>query len=187
MAQLQSSKNFFDNVQFGLLRLKDDTNQAGTFMERTFKNIFENMEEGLTKFIMTGKAELSDLQAMLTSLQAEIIKMTIRKSISDPISEGLAGMVKQFAPLALSFVGMSTGTTGSLTPGATAFGTAPSVTLPTVAHPVGAMIPASFGDVRQPTNINMTIQTPDANSFMRNQGDIIAGMNNAISRGRRNL
>lgn len=60
VAALQSSKDWKDGITRGMKSVYDDASDMASMTENLVKNSFKSMEDTLTNFVMTGKANFGD-------------------------------------------------------------------------------------------------------------------------------
>ena len=92
-AVLDSSRRWQDGVTRALRTIADEAGDSAGFMEDATKRAFSSMEDALVEFVTTGKLEFADLA---NSIIAELARIAIRKSIIEPLAEGLEGVLGDF-------------------------------------------------------------------------------------------
>ena len=85
-AALQSSKSLEDGFKRGFINLKNELDDFASLAESAVKNAFNNMENTLTAFVMTGKASFSDFANAIVS---DLMRIAIRQSITQPLMNGI--------------------------------------------------------------------------------------------------
>ncbi len=86
-AALQSSKSWEDGFKRGFINLQNEFDDFAVLSESAVKNAFYNMENVLADFVATGKANIADL---VQSIVSDFAKIAIRKSITQPLFNGLS-------------------------------------------------------------------------------------------------
>ena len=107
---LRSSKRWQDGVIRGLKDGAGESNNAAA-MEDGVKRAFAGMEDALVAFVRTGKLSVS---GFVDSILADIARMTIRQSITGPLSSALSGWL----------LGLNSNLAAGARPGAVAAGAA---------------------------------------------------------------
>ena len=92
-AVLDSSRRWQDGVTRALRTIADEAGDSASFMEDATLRAFSSMEDALVEFVTTGKLEFADLA---NSIIAELARIAIRKSITEPLAEGLEGVLGDF-------------------------------------------------------------------------------------------
>ncbi len=87
-AALQSSKDWKDGVTRGLKSVYDDASDMASTTESLVKNSFKSMEDTLTNFVMTGKANFGDL---VNSVVEGMVRMAMQYAVIKPIMGGVMG------------------------------------------------------------------------------------------------
>lgn len=207
IAALEASTNIKDGFARGLLKVQQEFTNLAELSERVVTNAFKGMEDALVNFVRTGKLEFSDL---INSIAADITRLALRQTITGPLAELLGSTAGGGGLLGSLFggsgadggdgffsgifdkigglLGFASG--GSFEVGGNS-GTDQNV-LSVNGSPVARVSrgervvvePESNGgpDGRRPVNVVMNISTPDANSFKRSQGQIVARVAAQISR-----
>ncbi len=85
-AALQSSKSLEDGFKRGFINLKNELDDFASLAESAVKNAFNNMENTLTAFVMTGKASFSDFANAIVS---DLMRIATRQSITQPLMNGI--------------------------------------------------------------------------------------------------
>lgn len=85
-AALQSSKSLEDGFKRGFINFKNELDDFASLAESAVKNAFNNMENTLTAFVMTGKASFSDFANAIVS---DLMRIAIRQSITLPLMNGI--------------------------------------------------------------------------------------------------
>ncbi len=86
--RLRTSKRWQDGVIRGLREMAGEGGDAAAAMEDGVKRAFAGMEDALVGFVTTGKVTFSDL---VDSILADIARMTVRQSITEPLASALSG------------------------------------------------------------------------------------------------
>lgn len=187
----------------------EEAGNAAASASKLFTKAFQGMEDALVNFVKTGKL---DFRSLADSIVADITRMQIQASITEPLARSLSGGGGIFGQFigALGFGG------GTQAP-------APVVNLDRIASfgggrasggsvdaskfylvgengpelfapgQSGKIIPSSNnfssgnGNSGSPMNITLNITTPDANSFRRSSGQITAQMSALLQQARRNM
>ena len=90
---LDSSRRWQDGVTRALRDIAEEAGDSAGFMEDATQRAFSSMEDALVEFVTTGKLEFADLA---NSIIAELARIAIRKSIIEPLAEGLEGVLGDF-------------------------------------------------------------------------------------------
>ena len=90
---LDSSRRWQDGVTRALRDIAEEAGDSAGFMEDATQRAFSSMEDALVEFATTGKLEFADLA---NSIIAELARIAIRKSIIEPLAEGLEGVLGDF-------------------------------------------------------------------------------------------
>lgn len=89
MKMLETDKSASAGLERGLLRIKDEFSNVGQLVEDSFVDAFKGAEDALVEFAMTGKLKLGDL---FKQIEADLIRIQIRQSITLPLAEMMQGM-----------------------------------------------------------------------------------------------
>lgn len=187
MDKASDNANLFDPTIKAFQIYAKNANNTADGIRTAFEKAFKGAEDALTKFLTDGKFTLQSLldatKIIAQQIQQELVRALVVKPFVGAAAKSFENYVPQILGALSIFAGGGGEVSGAMTPGQTQVG---SITPPPVYTPSGPMTPASLGDAR-PTVVNMTINTPDANSFMRNQGDLLASIRLASARANRNL
>ena len=93
--RLRASKRWEDGVIRGLRRVAEEAGDYASATEEATVRAFAKMEDALVKFATTGKLEFSDL---VNHIIADLARIAIRKSITEPLAEGLEGILGSLFP-----------------------------------------------------------------------------------------
>lgn len=87
-AALQSSKDWKDGVTRGMKSVYEDASDMASMTENLVKNSFKSMEDTLTNFVMTGKANFADF---VNSVVEGMVRMAMQYAVIKPIMGGVMG------------------------------------------------------------------------------------------------
>ena len=87
-AALQSSKDWKDGITRGMKSVYDDASDMASMTESLVKNSFKSMEDTLTNFVMTGKANFGDF---VNSVVEGMVRMAMQYAVIKPIMGGVMG------------------------------------------------------------------------------------------------
>lgn len=87
-AALQSSKDWKDGVTRGMKSVYEDASDMASMTENMVKNSFKSMEDTLTNFVMTGKANFGDF---VNSVVEGMVRMAMQYAVIKPIMGGVMG------------------------------------------------------------------------------------------------
>ena len=87
---LDSSRRWQDGVRRALRTIANEAGDSASFMEDATLRAFSSMEDALVEFVTTGKLDFSD---MVDHIIADLARIAIRKSITEPLAEGLEGVL----------------------------------------------------------------------------------------------
>lgn len=88
VAALQSSKDWKDGVTRGMKSVYEDALDMASTTESLVKNSFKSMEDTLTNFVMTGKANFGNL---VNSVVEGMVRMAMQYAVIKPIMGGIMG------------------------------------------------------------------------------------------------
>lgn len=88
IAALKSSKDWKDGVTRGMKSVYDDASDMASMTESLVKNSFKSMEDTLTNFVMTGKANFGDF---VNSVVEGMVRMAMQYAVIKPIMGGVMG------------------------------------------------------------------------------------------------
>lgn len=88
VAALQSSKDWKDGVTRGMKSVYEDASDMASMTENLVKNSFKSMEDTLTNFVMTGKANFGDF---INSVVEGMVRMAMQYAVIKPIMGGVMG------------------------------------------------------------------------------------------------
>ena len=174
----------------------------GADVGQTLVGAFQSAEEAVANFVKTGKLSFGDL---VTSILADLAKLAARKFILGPIASALDGVLGQFGGGGL--FGAAVHHAGGIVGG-----NAPMRAVPVIAF-AGAprMHSGGFAGLRPDEvpailqkgervlsrretagyvaggNVNITIQTRDAESFRQSRTQVASDIARAVSLGRRGM
>lgn len=169
--------------------LQDYINSAQDFatqFEDAMGGALSGLEDSLTDFVSTGKLSFADLA---DSIVKDLSRIAVRTAITGPLAQGLmgSGLTGGIGSILSGTMGFASG--GSFTVGAdSAMASVPGVDNRLVAfrardgEQVTVSPPGQGGGGSQ---VVFNIQTPDADSFRRSQGQIMTKAQAALSRAHR--
>ena len=85
-AALKSSKDWQDGIKRGMKSVYDDASDMASMTESLVKNSFKSMEDTLTNFVMTGKANFGDF---VNSVVEGMVRMAMQYAVIKPIMGGV--------------------------------------------------------------------------------------------------
>lgn len=186
---LEMDTTFFGGMQRGAIAVHKEFTNLSTLIADNMTNAFKRAEDALVDFAMTGKLNVKD---MVNSIIADFTRMAIRAAIMAP----LAGM---FAPGASTMPGGGAGASGAgqgFFSGLPGFKTGGAFRVGGVGGPDSQMVafkaspdetvhvtkPGQTPEGGRPIQITYNISTPDADSFRKSQGQILAQTQAALGR-----
>ena len=87
-AALQSSTDWKDGLIRGMKSVYNDASDMASMTENLVKNSFKSMEDTLTNFVMTGKANFGDF---VNSVVEGMVRMAMQYAVIKPIMGGVMG------------------------------------------------------------------------------------------------
>lgn len=200
LKDLEAADDWASGIERAAIKIQDSIGNAADAGERSFNSVFNNLEDSLTEFVSTGEL---NFKKFADSIMSELSRIAVQQALIKPLASqfggssggggggglggifgsifggggggggGLFGLFKEG--------GISTKPVQSLP--AFANGGMTSGGFPAILHPNEAVIPLSRNR-KVPvemgaggggnTTVNYNIQTPDADSFRRSQGQIMA-------------
>jgi lambda family phage tail tape measure protein len=198
---LQNSTDISSGVERGLLSMQQQYSDLASTAEGVVTNAFQGMEDAIVEFATTGKLSFSDL---IDSMVADITRLAVQQAIMKPLTEALSGIGGSssggggdsgggsWISSALSGLGSLLGFADG---GSMVIGGTPGVDRNVLSINDKPVARVSRGETLAVTpqgsgsggNVTMqfNISTPDANSFQRSQGQILARANAQMSRAQR--
>lgn len=198
IAALEAGRDMSSGLERGLLKIQEEFGNVATVAESAMTNSMKSIEDAFVEMAMTGKFQFKDL---VNTIHAEITRLAVRQSITKPIADwlgnnssgvggflggllspnGQSGLGGMFSGLG-SLFGFANG--GEFEVGGS--GHAPDTQLVQFKATKGEKVKIypkgqEHGSDR-PINVNFNISTPDANSFTRSQGQILAKTQAALAR-----
>ena len=85
-AALKSSKDWKDGLTRGMQSVYEDASDMASMTESLVKNSFKSMEDTLTNFVMTGKANFGDF---VNSVVEGMVRMAMQYAVIKPIMGGV--------------------------------------------------------------------------------------------------
>ncbi len=201
--------NAFAGLESGLLTIQEQFTDVASLAKNTVVDAFRSAEDALVRFVTTGKLSFASL---IDNILVDITRLAIRQSITGPLASLLGSATSGggfFGSLFSGIGSLFSGGTG--VPGGVPGGGAGVPGLdnggqfevagiggvdqnllsingrPTARVSRGEtvqVIPRGGGanQNQRPIQINFNISTPDADSFQRNQGQILSRAQTALSR-----
>lgn len=87
---LRESESWVDGMQLAYREYTDSALQASKLAHDAFLRTFSSLEDSLVEFITTGKVQVRDF---VTSMLAELTRLTVRKTITEPLSGFFSNML----------------------------------------------------------------------------------------------
>lgn len=199
LAQLESARDMQSGIERGLLKIQEQFGDVASVAEDVMTNSFKSIEDAFVSLATTGKFEF---KSMVDSIFADITRLAVRQSITKPLADwigGNAGGGAGFLGNLLSPNGSGGGGFGSIFSGLGSlfgFENGGNFTVGGSGGPDSQMVafkatPGEEVYVRPKgqaakdgggVNVNFNISTPDAQSFQRSQGQILARTMGALNR-----
>ncbi|SDU26622.1 phage tail tape measure C-terminal domain-containing protein [Desulfobacula phenolica] len=88
--QILDSDDFFAGVKLGLDGFQEDMATWAEAGETMTRDMFSGMTDALTDFVMTGKADFSDLAESIIS---DLIRISIQQNITAPLAAGASSLL----------------------------------------------------------------------------------------------
>ena len=178
------------NLQSPIYKADEHLLREGQAVEQVYKNISTAASANTLVFKQFGFAISASFEdailkgesfaAVLQKLAFDIEKIILRLTVTRAVESAIGNFGDGENSGVLGFLGSQfNGGGGEIAAGSNAFITG------TNAVSLGDARRGSAGDSR-PVTVNMVIQSPDANTFRRNQGAILNEMRQAVGRGGRN-
>jgi lambda family phage tail tape measure protein len=201
IALLETQTTAAAGIERGLLKIKQQISDTGTLAETALVNAFTNAKDALLDFFTTGKLSMTDfvqslqrdladlaLSGLLTKTLGAALGLGGKDSGAGGISNFLSGLfsnggeaaqpttvnVPQFA----TGGAFNVGGTGGVDSQMVAFRASPG-------ERVTVQTPAQQARGRRPANVTINVVTPDAQSFQRAQGSILARTQRQLDRASR--
>lgn len=192
-----------ESAQQALIDYSANATKYGDEIASAMTSAFKGAEDALTDFVMTGKL---DFASLANSIVADITRIAIRSAILGPISSSLGGALGGGGfDLGGMFAGVfhnggivgSGGNTGRQV-SAAAFVGAPRYhnggiaglrpnEVPAILERGERVVPKKEVDRGRNVVVNMTINTPDSNSFRRSENQVASMARMAMQRAERNM
>lgn len=197
---LSTARDMQSGFELGLLKIQEEFTNFGSIASETVTKTFSKIEDAFVELATTGKL---NFKSLVDSILADITRMTVKMSITGPIANWLgqnAGGGGSF--LSSFFSGNGQGSLGNL------FGSVGSLLgfktggefevggtggpdsqivgfRATPGERVKITPETKSGNDQRPIQVNMTVVTQDAGSFMKSQNQIMAKAYSAGSRAAR--
>jgi len=200
ISALQNSTDIASGLERGLLSMKEQYTDLASTAEKAVTDAFQGMEDALVTFVTTGKLSFSDL---INTMMEDITRLAVQQAIMQPLTEALAsigssaGSASSSSSSGGSWISSALSGLGSLLGfadgGSMMIGGTPGVDRNVLSlndKPVakvsrGETLTVSPQGTGGSTNLVFNISTPDANSFQRSQGQIMARAQAQMSRAQR--
>ena len=199
----QDGTYVLESAQQALIDYSANATKYGDEIASALTSAFKGAEDALTDFVMTGKL---DFASLANSIVADITRIAIRSAILGPISSSLGGALGGGGfDLGGMFAGVfhnggivgSGGNTGRQV-SAAAFVGAPRYhnggiaglrpnEVPAILERGERVVPKKEVDRGRNVVVNMTINTPDSNSFRRSENQVASMARMAMQRAERNM
>lgn len=202
IVSLETARDMATGFERGLLKVEESFGNVATVAEDAMLNSMKSIEDAFVEMATTGKFQFHDL---VDTIFAEITRLAVRQSITEPITRalsgneaGIGGMLSGLlSPNGVNGIGgffsgfknlLGFANGGEFEVGGS--GHAPDTQLVQFKATKGEKVyvrpkgmDGSGND--RPINVNYNISTPDANSFTRSQGQILAKTQSALARANR--
>ncbi len=89
MEALRASGHWEDGLHLGLKGYAKEVGTFATEVENVVKNAFRGMEDSLTEFVTTGKADIS---SFVNAVVADFVRLTVRMAVTSQIAQGFIQM-----------------------------------------------------------------------------------------------
>lgn len=190
LQQLDAEKGMGAGFERGLMRLQDSMHNVAATAEQTLVGAFNKASDALADFVTTGKM---DFEGLVDSIAKDITRLAMQQMMSSAFGGGMGGdmggggfMGALFSGLGNLF-GFATG--GSFEVGGqggtdsqlVAFKASPNERV-TVETPEQQRSRQDSDFQGRPTQVIFNIQTNDAESFRRSEGQIMARAGAALER-----
>lgn len=184
---LQTDKTMEGGLKRGLISIGEQFTDIAGVAENTVVNSFKSAEDALADFVATGKMDFSSL---IDSIMADMAKLAVRQSITAPLANMISGGGSSGSGLLGglgSLFGFANGGDFTVNP-RTSVGSLNGVDNRLVAfrardgEKVSVTKPGQRSSGGSQTMINFNVSTPDAESFNRSQGQIMARIQAGMSR-----
>lgn len=199
----QDGTYVLESAQQALIDYSANATKYGDEIASAMTSAFKGAEDALTDFVMTGKL---DFASLANSIVADITRIAIRSAILGPISRSLGGALGGGGfDLGSVFPGVfhnggivgAGGNTGRQV-SAAAFIGAPRYhnggiaglrpnEVPAILERGERVVPKKEVDRGRNVVVNMTINTPDSNSFRRSENQVASMARMAMQRAERNM
>lgn len=200
------SSKWADGAARGLKRYADEATNAAKNSEKVFGDAAGKIEDTLVDMVSTGEFSMKKLGDLVTSIQQDILRSFIRQNISGPIANGLSSMLGGGGGSAGSgggifgsfFSDMFAGvfhTGGAVGDTPASRRSVPSYLFANAPRFHNGLMPDEFPAILQRgetvvpkgksmggMNINFNVSTPNAQSFMDSQGQIMAKLAGNLQR-----
>lgn len=201
------SSKWADGAARGLKRYADEATNAAKNSEKVFGDAAGKIEDTLVDMVSTGEFSMKKLGDLVTSIEQDILRSFIRQNISGPIANGLSSMLGggggsaggagggifgSFFNDMFAGVFHSGGAVGD-TPASRR--SVPSYLFANAPRFHNGLMPDEFPAILQRgetvvpkgksmggMNINFNVSTPNAQSFMDSQGQIMAKLAGNLQR-----
>jgi len=191
-----------ESAQQALIDYSANAVKYGDEIANALTSAFKGAEDALTDFVMTGKLDFNDLA---NSIVADITRIAIRSAILGPLASSLGGALGGGGGLGSMLAGVfhnggivGAGGNAGRKISATAFIGAPRFhdggmvglrpnEVPAILERGEKVIPKDKVDKGGSVTVNMTINTPDANSFRRSENQVASMARMALQRAQRNM
>ncbi len=203
------SENWADGAARGLKRYADEATNAAKNSEKVFGDAAGKIEDTLVDMVSTGEFSMKKLGDLVKSIEQDILRSFIRQNITGPIANGLSGLLGGGSGSA-SGGSSGGGIFGSLFSsigawfhhqgGEVGSGSAPRRQMPAYLFANAprfhnGLLPDEFPAILQRgetvvpkgksmggMNITFNVSTPNAQSFMDSQGQMMAKLAGSLQR-----
>lgn len=201
----QTSDTIEGGITSGLLRIGDEFKSSTGLIEDAFVDTFSNAEDVMVDFFATGEANFSDF---VDSIMADITRIAVRNAITSPLASLLSGtsssstsssgtssvfssLLSGLGTSISSLFGFASGGSFAVSQGTAVGNISGGVDNRLVAfrardgEEVSVTRPGqskTTGGARNTNNVSFNISTPNADSFKRSQGQMLAKMQTSLNR-----
>lgn len=199
IAALQNSRDLASGLELGALQIQKTFGDVASVAASAFTDAFSTMEDALVEFVATGKL---DFKSLIDSILVDITRIAIRQAITAPLANALGsvfgsgggGSGKSDSGSSLfgsiisglgSIFGFANG--GSFEIGGN--GGRDNNVLSINGEPAARVskgetvtVTPNGGGGERPIQVVFNVSTPDANSFSRSQGQLMARASAQLSR-----
>ena len=89
------NKELWESIGSGLIDYSKNANDVFEKVSKTVVKAFDGMENALTSFVLTGKA---DFRSLADSIIQDMVRIMIQQSVTAPLAKGLGMLLGSFSP-----------------------------------------------------------------------------------------